>query len=159
MWTGEVDYRFLINCIWVQLNQDMISLTHKIITTVSQLEHYVCVEKPFCPNQPFLTYTAKVTHKNHVSCGYSGRKNEEITSAFFHCFLGFFGSSKSTRQGRRSHQKTTKELKINTEGNFLLFWHKSFAHLQEVKSPMLNSIRMRLEIIFIFSWMRPVCLV
>ena len=77
----------------------------------------------------------------------------------FLCFLGFFVSSKSTRQGRRSHQKTPKELKSSAEGNFLSFRHKSFPHLQEVKSSMLNSIRMRLEIIYIFFWMRPVCLV
>ncbi|XP_066017788.1 uncharacterized protein [Pocillopora verrucosa] len=35
----------------------------------------------------------------------------------FRKFKGFFGSSKSTRQGRRSHKKTTKELKINTEAS------------------------------------------
>nr|XP_058968437.1 uncharacterized protein LOC131794885 [Pocillopora verrucosa] len=35
----------------------------------------------------------------------------------FRKFKGFFVSSKSTRQGRRSHKKTTKELKINTEAS------------------------------------------
>ena len=64
-----------------------------------------------------------------------GRKNEEITSAFFHCFLGFFGSSKSTRQGRRLLRKTQKVHKVDTEGNFCHFGIKSFAHPQEMNHP------------------------
>ena len=67
-----------------------------------------------------------------------GSKSEEITSAFFHCFLGLFSPSKSTRQGRRLFRKTQKEHKVNTEGNFLSFRHKSFAHPQEMNHPCLT---------------------
>ena len=76
-----------------------------------------------------------------------GRKNEEITSASFHRFLGLFGSSKSTKQGRRSLRKTQKKHKVITEGNYFVTSALKFCSPSENESTMLNSIRMRLEII------------